>query len=294
VYDLTGPVFGLARNAAFDYPQLSMGDNYFYLTFNDDTGNCVVCRFHAGALRERGTINFQYFIAVNNPWICPSIMTFDRGLFVRQADTTKLRVWVWKENTNIIPAPSDIIIDTIPSEDWATFTPAPDSVDWLAPSSKVSTDVQSATRIRNQLWVAWTGARRVVDQQENRFPFPHIGIAIIDILSMKLVQQRYLWNPDHAFAYPALASNPNNEVALSFSWGGGQHYVQHGVGFLTGQQELEATTGDKGLDGGQHYISTRMCFPDIDRFIGAGWNAPKDASKPGGRVNEPRYVLFQR
>jgi hypothetical protein len=77
-------------------------------------------------------------------------------------------------------------------------------------------------------------------------------------------------------------------------WGGALQYVQHGVGFLTGQTELFATTDDEGREGGSHYITARMAFPDTDRFIGAGWNSPRNTTKPAGRLNEPRYVLFER
>lgn len=292
IYDLSGPVFSLAKDALFDYPQISFGDNFLYLTFNIiDTGNAIICRFHVGQLRERGTLHFQYFIAINNPYICPSQLSGDRGLFVTQNSTSQLRVFDWKENSNNISW-HDINIATIPTEDWVTMTP--DGNDWFPPASKIDTAVVGAARSRMNLWAAWTGARRVHERRENSFPHPHIGIAIINVQTMKLAQQRYLWNNEHAFAYPSLASNPNGEVAITFMWGGIKHYVQHGVGFLSGQTELWSTTNDKGLSGGGHYITARMAFPDIDRFIGAGFNTPKDPAIKLGMENQPRYVLFER
>jgi hypothetical protein len=292
VYALSGPVFSRARNTEFDYPQISFGDNFLYLTFNFfDTGDAIVCRFHVGQLRERGTLNFQYFVAINNNFICPSQLSGDRGLFVVQNTTSQLRVFEWQENSNTI-LPHDVNIATIPTEDWVIQTP--DGSKWLEPGSKINTTVQGAARSGMQLWAAWTGARKVQDRRENSFPHPHIGIAVINVQTMKLVQQRYLWNNEHAFAYPSLASNPNGEVALTFMWGGDRHYVQHGVGFLTGQTELTSTTNSKSITGGGHYITARMAFPIIDRFIAAGSNSPKDTTKPTGYENHPRYVLFHR
>jgi hypothetical protein len=285
--------FSPSEDTEFDYPQISFGDNFLYLAFNIiDTGNAIVCRFPVGQLRERGRLHFQYFLAINSPWICSSQLSGDRGLFVVQNTTSQLHVFVWRENSNLIPPPSAVNIATIPTEDWVTTTPG-GGYDWFNPGSKVGT-VQSAARSRTDLWVAWTGARRVFDRRENTFPYPHIGIAVIDVQSMRLVQQRYLWNNEHAFAYPSLASNPNGEVAITFMWGGAQHHVQHGVGFLTGRTELFSTTNDEGLEGGSHYITARMAFPEIDRFIGAGYNSIKDATNQFGRRNEPRYVLFER
>jgi hypothetical protein len=263
VYVLSGPVFHRAEDAAFDYPQVSFGDNYLYLTFNIlGTADAILCRFHVGQLRERGTLHFQYFVAVNNSYICPCQLSGDRGLFVVQNTTSQLRVFVWRENTNTISW-HDVNIATIPTEDWVTQTP--DGNDWFAPSSLIDTAVVGVARSRTQLWAAWTGARRVLNRRENSFPHPHIGLAVIDVQNLKLVQQRYLWNNEHAFAYPSLASNPNGEVAITFMWGGIQHYVQHGVGFLTNQTELWSTTNDKGLGGGGHYITARLAFPEINR-----------------------------
>ena len=292
VYVLSGPVFSRDRNTLFDYPQISFGDTFLYLTFNIiDTLDAIVCRFHIGELRERGTVHFQYFVATGSSYICPSQLSGDRGLFVTQNSTSRLRAFMWKENSNTISW-HDVDIATIPTEDWAT--PTPDGNDWFGPTTKIDTEVVGATRSRMHLWAAWTGARRVLDGQENSFPYPHIGMAIIDVPTMKLVQQRYLWNAEHAFAYPSLASNPNGDVALTFMWGGGRHYVQHGVGFLSGQTELWSTTNDQGLSGGGHYITARLAFPEIGRFIAAGYNAPKDSTKPAGLENQPRYVVFER
>ena len=30
-----------------------------------------------------------------------------------------------------------------------------------------------------------------------------------------------IWNPDHAFGYPSLATNSDNEVGICLGWGGG-------------------------------------------------------------------------
>lgn len=292
VYTLTGPVFSRGRDTQFDYPQISFGDYFVYLTFNIiDTADAIICRFHVGQLRERGTLHFQYFVITNNSFICPCQLSGDRGLFVTENTTSQLRIFEWKEQSNTITT-HDVNIETIPTEDWSTLTPS--GYDWLNPNSKVNTEVHGATRTGDQLWIAWTGARRVYDQRKNSFPFPHIGIAVVHIHTMQLAQQRYLWNGEHAFAYPSLASNPSGEVAITFSWGGGVHYVQHGVGFLTGQTELYSTTSDEGLEGGSHYMTARMAFPEINRFIAAGWNSPKDTSLPGGRRNKARYVVFHR
>ena len=291
VYVLSGPVFARSRETLFDYPQVSFGDGFLYLTFNIiDTRDAIVCRFHAGRIRERGTIAFQYFVARDNAYICPCEMSGDRGLFVVQNSTSQLRVFVWPESSNTISV-HDIDVASIPTDDWVIKTP--DGSEWLTPGSKIDSAVTGCARRRMEVWVAWSGARRVTNQQQNTFPHAHIGIAVINIQTMKLAQQRYIWNSEHAFAYPALASNPGGEIAITFMWGGGRHYVQHGVGFLTGLTELWSTTATDGITGGGHYITARMAFPEIDRFVAAGYNSPRNTLKPGW-INHPRFVRFER
>jgi hypothetical protein len=292
VYVLDGPVFSRGRNTLFDYPQVSFGDNFFYLTFNIiDTNDAIVCRFQNGPLHERGTIPFQYFVAANNQFTCPTQLSGNRGLFVAQNSTSQLRVFDWPENNNTISI-HDVNIASIPTEDWKTTTPAGN--DWFNPNSKISTAVKAAARSRNELWVGWTGARRVFEQQDATFPHPHIGLAVIDTRKMTLLRQRFLWNDNFAFAYPSLASNPAGEIAITFACGGGRDYAQHGVGFLTRREELALTTNEESLEAGSHYITARMAIPDVDSFIAAGWNSPKDATVPDGRLNQPRYVSFKR
>jgi hypothetical protein len=291
VYDLSGRVFR-RESALFDYPQISFGDSFLYLTFNViGTADAIVCRFELPQLRQRQTLNFQYFVATGNSYLCPCQQSGSAGLFLTQNTTSQLRVFVWRENSNLIQI-RDVNVSTIPTDDWEISLP--NGAKWLEPGSKIDSSVVGAARRRGELWAAWSGARRVHDKRENTFPHPHIGIAIISVQSFSLVTERFLWNPEHAFAYPSLATNPSGEIALTFAWGGDRHYVQHGVGFLTGQQELWSTTNDQGRTGGGHYITAGMGFPEIDRFIAAGYNSPIDTSKAAGYRNDPRYVVFAR
>jgi hypothetical protein len=292
IYVLSGPVFHRARDVAFDYPQVSYGDSFLYLTFNIiGTADAIVCRFAMSELRRRSTLFFQYFVAAGNSYLCPCELSGDRGLFVTQNTTSQLRVFDWRETSNTIQL-HDVDIATVPTEDWVMDLP--DGAKWLEPASKIDSAVVGVARRRGELWAAWSGARRVFDQRQNSFPHPHIGLAIIRVPAFTLVGQRYLWNSEHAFAYPSLTANPAGEIALTFMWGGDRHFVQHGVGFLTSPEELWSTTGSRGRTGGGHYITARMAFPDIDRFVAAGYNSPADPAKPAGYLNEPRYVAFGR
>jgi hypothetical protein len=65
------------------------------------------------------------------------------------------------------------------SEDWSSLTP--DEEDWLPPSSKIDTAVTGVARAGPELWLAWSGARKISGRDQNAFPHPHIGIAVISL-----------------------------------------------------------------------------------------------------------------
>src|SRR4051794_9969646 len=153
IYDLAGPVFRRERDTDFDYPQVSFGDNFLYLTFNVlGTNDAICCRFAIPQLRERGTLHFQYFVSVGVNYVCPCQLSGEKGFFVVQRTTSNLRVFAWPERSNVIDI-HDVDIATIPTEDWVMTLP--DGAKWLEPGSKIDTAVVGAARRRGELWAAW-------------------------------------------------------------------------------------------------------------------------------------------
>jgi hypothetical protein len=111
--------------------------------------------------------------------------------------------------------------------------------------------------------------RRVENASEDRFALPHIGIAIINISTMTL-SQRYVWNPEYGFAWPAIATDSRGNVAIACCCAGDNHDPQVGVGMLTGpDRALYVVTSGANVGAGGHYISVEPLFPDAqDSFNG--------------------------
>lgn len=279
-----------AGNASADYPEVAIGDNFLYLTFNLIGKYSIALRLSFAELYARGSIHLIYFAAKNNYWLRPVQSTGETGYFVAENSASELRVFSWPEMSNTIKQ-FDVKIATIPNEDFAVDTPDGDV--WLGPTSKVDWHIYGAARTGTQVWIAWNGGRKVSGQQSNTFNYPHIGIAIIDVQNKKLVQQRYIWNPEHGFAWPSLATNVYGDVGLSFCWGGNKWDPQYGVAILTGphQSFISATNGVTSGAGG-HYTSVRESFPDVESFCGSGFNQVK-IKGPAGAANHPHYVLFR-
>jgi hypothetical protein len=108
----------------------------------------------------------------------------------------------------------------------------------------------------------------VKDQSKNRFNFPHIGIAVIDVYEKRLISQKYFYNNNFAFIRPRLSTNVWGDVAMAFCWGGGRTQFAHfGVGMLTGNDTtLYNLTPNSGLHAGEDYSNIYRSWPDSTSF----------------------------
>lgn len=269
----------------FDQPTVAVGDNFLYLTCN--LGRVAIAlRLSIAELFHRGTLHLIYFVAPDVFWLKPALSTGETGYFAALlADPSRVRVFSWTERTDRITF-FDLPIATIPTEDGTVKIP---NGEWLS-NQRGALQVLGLTRTGTQLWAAWFANRKVAGQTANAFDQPHIEIAIIDVQGKRLVRQQYIWNPDFAFAFPALATNVTGDVGLSFCWGGPRSSPQYGVGIITGRDQrlFSVTSGDTAAAGGD-YTTIRMSFPDVGNFCAAGFNQVR--SDPVN-VNHPHYVLF--
>jgi hypothetical protein len=174
----------------------------------------------------------------------------------------------------------------------------PSSADWLA-NGRGSLSILGLTRRGNELWAAWVGNRSVPNPppgvQTLSFPYPHIGIAVIDLDRRALKEQLYIWNRDKAFVFPDLATNGRGEVGLAYCGGGEHQDPQFGVGLLTWPAVWPSTslvrlTPVPSTAAGGDYISIRRTFPDEATFCAAGFNQMPPGPAP---ASHPHYVLFR-
>jgi hypothetical protein len=279
------------QTAPMDFPEVALGPNFLYLTFNLVGKNSVAMRVPLRELATLSPLGFDYFQAVGNYWLRPVQHADAFASFVCLNSASEIRVFRWPENSNSIWH-FDVPIQTIPTEDF--LVKGPEGDDWLGSTSKIDWHIYGATQAGSQLWVAWSGARRVAGQEENTFNYPHIGLAIIGVDGPLggLVEQRYVWNSDYGFAWPALATNGSGDVGLSFCWGGSKNYPQHGVAMLTGPgASFVATTSGRSIGAGGHYISARPYYPDERQFCASGFNQIKPQNG-GDATTHPHFVLF--
>ena len=274
---------------AFDFPDISFGDSYLYLTSNIGPRG-MIARLPLGELAQATTVNMQYYI-VPQSWICPVQSTGAKGFFGAHTDVSTMRVWSWAEPMSAHIMSAEFKIATIRTEDWVVDLP---TEQWFVSAQDVDNEIIGAARLRNELWFAWHEARRVAGHPEARvYPFPHINTAIVDATSLKLLRQERIWSNKAAYGWPVLTAN-NRDVAMLCVYGGGETNggAELVVGFLTSPRQLQlATSGNLGASG-WHYMGVRPAYFSTTAFAAMGYN--RRLVPVPENISRPRYVVFER
>ena len=292
-WNLTPDIFGQPASS-FDFPDLSVGNNFLYINW-DASGNRQVARTSFAGIQASGTIEIDYTDPANGTTAWSAHLTQDTGdeiFWAGHYGNTALRVFSLAEGSNTYFW-RDIGISS-----WATgglSSITPDGQDWFTDVRNTNfTATLGATRSGNQLWFAWMAGT------DGNFQQPHIEMVTLDRgNNFNRIQQVQIWNNSYAFGYPALATNScTGEVGLSLEYGGNGNYENHVVGFW-GDFVVYITTGSNvGTVRSGDYVTIRQepgttANPgNLFNAFGFGLNTPPP---PGvGTQVDIRYVLFGR
>jgi hypothetical protein len=228
-FDVTSNFLGLG-NDWLDYPDLSTSDGYLYASVDDVTvGGLVVMRIsYADMLLPAGNIvSWDFTHPADAKSAVASHLTQNAAATMYWAghyDNTHLRVFTWADGSNQYSW-NNHTHNNYSNSDYTSK--APDGQYWYAPRPK-GDNVTSAAHRPGEVWFAWTAGR------DTNFPHPYVIIAKLNESNLNVFDELEVWNPDHTYAYPALAVNSDSsEVAISLMWGGGgKFYMNHAAGFL--------------------------------------------------------------
>jgi hypothetical protein len=304
-WNLTPGVFG-PRGSGFDYPDLSVGNNFLYLSWDakcspNCNGGLQVARVPLAQIQAGGTIGigFTNQSDSNLAWGSHLVQnTQDEIFWAGHNGNSQLRVWSLAENSNTY---SWRDIGGISS--WANNAPmsfTPDGQDWLAKNfngpmgnSFPRNGIIGATRSGNQLWFAWTAGT------DSRFQQPHVEIVTLNRANnFSKIQQVQIWNNSYAFAYPAFSTNAcTGEIGMSLEFGGNGNYENHVVGFWGDFVVYVTSASNVGTNRFGDYVTIRQSN-DL-HFLGAFFDAfgygLNSVRPPGsGTRTDIRYVVFGR
>ena len=286
VVDLHSGNLGL--NGVFmDFPDLAVSNNNVYLTFNGFSptsalGTCILRmplnsfvsdNVQVGGFFDQGHFNFRLAQS------CTDIQ-----YFATHETTSALRVWTWPENA--ADATSTVVNHaSYANTDNTSLTP--DGFDWLGLQDH---RLLGGTKAGNELWFAWGAAR---GGASNR-PQPYIEIVRINATSKALIGQPALWTDQYAYAYAALGTNSNNEVGISYAYGGNGQFVHHAVGILTGTARLvQSVAGLHGPESNRwgDYFTIRPHTANKKLFAATGYTLQAGTGRQQG---DPRFFIFGR
>jgi hypothetical protein len=267
-WNLTPGLFGQPAGSGFDYPDLAVGTNFLYASWDAGSpcsAGCLqgfqVVRIPLSEIQAGGTINIGFTNPTDGGMAWGSHLsqnTLNEVFWAGHNSNSQMRIFSMAEGSNSYFW-RDRNVSSWPNN--APTSTTPDGQDWLAKNfngpggnSFPRNGVIGSTRTGSQVWFAWTAGT------DGNFSRPHVQMVTIDRSDdFDVVQQVQIWNNDFAFAYPALATNVcTGEVGLSLEFGGGGNYENHVVGFW-GDFLVYLTTGsDVGTIRYGDYVTIRQ------------------------------------
>jgi hypothetical protein len=302
-WNLTPEVFGQPVGTGLDYPDLSVGDHFLYLSWDVGWPGCPagcrkgfqVARLPLDEILAGGTLTIEFTDPPDAPMAWGGHLMQDTGNEVFWAGhntTSSMRVFSLAEGSGTYFW-RDVAISSWPNGALSSITP--DGRNWVAGSGGFPGNaILGSTRVDNQLWFAWTAGTN------DAFPQPHVEIAILDrSTDFQLVQRLQIWNSSYGFAYPSLATSAcTGEVGLSLEYGGPGDFQNHVVGFW-GDFVLYVTTDSSvGTTRFGDYVTIRQ-RPGTRRHPGNQFDAfgyGLDAPSPPATSTrvDVRHVVFGR
>jgi hypothetical protein len=304
-WNLTPDVFGEPAGTGFDYPDVAVGDNSLYMSWDAGWPACPagcnsgreVVRTSLRELQAGGTIGLGYTKPSDSSNGWGDHLSQDTGneiFWAGHNSTSSIRVFSLMEGSNTYFW-QDVGLSSWSNTGLTSTTP--DGQDWLNKLSGFpGTAVIGLTRTGDQVWFAWSAGT------DNNFLQPHVEMVRLNINgnnppNLGVNQQVQVWNNAYAFAYPALATNGcTSEVGMSFEYGGNGNYENHVVGFWGDFVAYITTESNVGTTRFGDYVTIRQSPPTnanpgnlFDAF-GYGMNTVP----PTGAQPDPHYVVFGR
>ena len=293
-WDITSTQLGFGNNW-IDYPDLSVGNNSLYVSFDEVGVGLTVVRIPLAEIRARTTIHFWYTDPNNSPMAYGGHLTQnaqDEIFWAGHNSNSNMRIFSWQESSTTYFW-RDVSIGSWPNNNANLTSTSPDAQDWLTKLRDFPVNaVLGSTRVLtgggkqvNQIWFAWSAPAG------DNFRQPHVQwVALNRSNNLSLVSQQQIWNSSYAFSYPAIASNSNGEVGLSLEYGGGGNYENHVAGFWGDFIVYITTSTNTGSTRFGDCVTIRQDASHPERFNAFGYGMVNS----GGVRSDTHYVVFGR
>ena len=255
-FDLTSATFNLGQQA-LDFPDLAFTDRFLYASVDRMTSpggvlGLIVARVPLSDITgSGGSVGIAYYSSAESSaqnTATGSRLTqnsADAMYWGGHVDASHIKVFRWRDGNGSMDSPHDAAVNTWCKTDYTTS--APDKQQWLDNSRTSASSIIGAARKpfrglvppggtppNGEVWLAWGAGRDVggaTPCTQGR-PQPYVKIARVDDQTLDTVGEYHIWNTPYAFAYPALATDPNGNIGVSVAFGGPGNYASTTVGYL--------------------------------------------------------------
>lgn len=296
-YDLTPQMVGLPTGRWFDYPHLTLSNNYLYVTVNVFTisgnswTNTVIMRLPLDTLSAHTALTVDYYVTSDHFNFTATQGATTRIYWGSQSLTSwKIRLYQWDEGS---PAVSwtDVTISSYPLS--TPSCPGPDGKDWCGRSDDRILGAWVANGIIGFMWNA---------PQGSGYPYPHVRAVRMDESTKAVIDQPVLWSSNVAWIYPAVGVNARGHIAGPVFSGGGTSYPTLNVFIwddlspdpLTSGWEtygIVTSTNGPNLNKWGDYLASRPHSPYDNTWIGTGYSLQGGGANSNAR---PRFMWFGR
>jgi hypothetical protein len=234
----------LGLGNGFDAGDLSVGNSQLFLSVNDpESGKGVqVIRIPIAALNVVGSYTYWHTNSADGATAYLSRIAQNAGDTAYWAGHsilgTQMQIFRWPESDN------SYYWTFITIDDWPT-----DASQQNAPCAGAKTGswaygvsftrvLAGTRRTSNELWFAWFAG--------SGGGFPHVQVQVVQLNvanwpNLSLIKQWQIWNPNFAFAYPALWTNQCGDVGVAVAFGSGPYNSSSAVGIATSDGILTQT-----------------------------------------------------
>ncbi len=295
-WDFVAGDFGFPKSD-MDYPDLAFSRTFLYLSTDVfAAGGRLVVRIPLKDLTAAGSIGYGYTDPAKSTsaWGAHLVQqTRSQAVWVGQPDNSKLEVFTIPDGGNTYSS-FNVNVATWPNGTHSSV--GPDGNDWLTklrnfPNFAVTGGVE---RANGRVVVAWSASKGKGSANGFNFPQTHGRVAEIDMAARSVASEMQVWNPDYAFAYPALAVNGKDEVGMILGWGGAGDNANCAMGimgdFVVWFQDGSTRTVRRFGD----YLTTRRAERNHNLFGGWGYFVTEVTGHPDRCDYHPFYVRYGR
>ena len=306
-YKFTPQDFGFPTGTYLDFPNLTFGSTFVYLTENvftsggtdqDSHGTftgSVILRIRLSELAAGGSISYNYYAQTRSSSDVGSLRcTEGAGATIYCGGwrtTSQLRIFHWDDGA------SSIFWDDVNAAAFTTLdrgngvATSPDGTNFAARADGRILGAWVANGFIGFMWAA---------KQDSTFPYPYTIVARFDQLTRARVSQNTIWNSSVAWLYPTASPNSAGNLAGLLAFGGGANYPGTDIWIADDVEIGFSPVGLHGSTGGTagptsnkwgDYLTVRphRDFPNT-------WVAAAYSLKNGGLGSNavPRYLWFGR